>query len=65
VWWQPVFTADAGIRTFLEYHNQTGFFISVRAGRFSADLRDLQINPENTITIPTTGRVDIILKRLL
>ncbi|NQE37527.1 hypothetical protein [Microcoleus asticus] len=62
-WWQPASVADQGVRVPLEVHNLSGFFINLRAGRFSQDLRDLQINPESAILIPSTGRVEISLKR--
>jgi hypothetical protein len=65
IWWQSANTADAGVRVWLEFHNQTGFFISIRCGGFSGDLRSVLVNPETTISIPATGRVDVALKKLL
>jgi hypothetical protein len=63
VWWQPAAVGDTGTRIFLEFHNQTGFFINLRYGPLSGDLRQLQINPESAILIPSTGRVDITVKK--
>jgi len=65
VWWQPIITADQGARTWCEVHNQTGFFIGIRCGRFSGDLRSIWVNPEITINIPAIGRVDAVLKRFI
>lgn len=65
VWWQPVTAGDPGTKVFLEFHNATGFFVNIRFGRFSQDLRELQILPESLITIPSVGRVDVSVKRLL
>lgn len=63
IWWQPVNTADAGAKVWCEVHNQTGFFVSIRCGGFSGDLRPIVVNPESTITIPSAGRVDVVAKK--
>jgi hypothetical protein len=66
VWWQPAVVADSGVRLAMEYHNQTESFIRIRAGLGSSDVRPIFIYPEGAaISIPATGRLDVILKRLL
>ena len=64
IWWQPASVGDPGTRVWLEFHNQTGFYVNLRFGPLSGDLRQLQINPESIISIANTGRVDVLLKRL-
>ena len=65
VWWQPATVADPGTRVFLEFHNATGFYIFVRNGRFSADLRTVEVHCDNPISIASTGRIDVSVKRLI
>jgi hypothetical protein len=65
VWWQPATVADPGVRCFMEIHNESGSYLNIRAGKLSGELRDIQINPENLISIPSSGRMNIILKRLV
>lgn len=74
VWWQPVITADTGIRVPLEIHNESGFYVSLRvsqgigdpySNQGSGDTRYIEIKPESLITIPAGGRVDLVLKKLL
>lgn len=62
VWWQPAFFSDEeGTSVPLEIHNARGSKIKIRLGALSEDTRDLLISPENLITIPPEGRVDIIV----
>ena len=73
IWWQPVATADSGIRVPIEIHNQSGFFINIRASQYSSgpagqnsgENRYIEIKPESLISIPAGGRLDIVFKKLL
>lgn len=74
VWWQPVLTADLGIRIPLEIHNQSGFYMNVRvsqgngvpnSNQGSGQNRYIEIKPESVLSISSTGRVDLVLKKLL
>jgi hypothetical protein len=65
VWWQPATVADVGIRIPLESHTASGFFVNLRLGKLSGDQRDLQIFPESTISIPSSGRLDISAIKVL
>jgi hypothetical protein len=65
VWWQPASVADAGTWLFVEYHNATGFYLYVRAGKLSGDQRSIEIYPNSSISISSSGRVDVSLKKLL
>jgi len=67
IWWQPVITADTGIRIPLEIHNQSGTYVNIRisqSGNGSGSNRYVEIKPEAVIAIPASGRVDLILKKL-
>jgi len=74
IWWQPVLTNDAGIRVPLEIHNQSGIYINIRisqgngipnSNQGSGSNRYIEIKPEAVITIPSNGRVDLVLMKLL
>lgn len=74
VWWQPISTADVGIKVPVEIHNQSGFFLNIRisqgngtptTNQGSGENRYIEIKPEGTLNIASGGRVDLTLKKLL
>lgn len=72
VWWQPVPTADTGTRVPIEIHNQSGSYISIRASQNTGapadgqgENRYIEIKPEISLMVPSGGRVDLTLKKLL
>ena len=64
VWWQSSVVNDNGTRIFLEVHNTSGFFLFLRFG-VGQGLRPLQIYPESLITIPSSGFVNVTLRRFI
>jgi hypothetical protein len=74
VWWQPVITADSGLRVPIEIHRQAGFYAALRispgtgtpdSSQNSGENRYVEIKPESLISIPSGGRADMFLKKLL
>lgn len=72
VWWQPVPTADTGIRVPIEIHNQSGSYVNIRVSQNTGSAADsqgekryIEIKPEISLVVPSGGRVDLTLKKLL
>lgn len=65
IWWQPATVGDLGTKVWLEIHNQTGHYISVRSGKFSQDVREIFVNPEALISIPSAGELYAEILRLI